>query len=481
MSSKLLWITVVLFLVTRLCLLADYPHFFDSPEYFRESQAIDFFTSIASSHEAVHPVYLLVIQTLQRAYYLLTGSMSIIPVSLTSALFGGLGIGMFYLLIKRLFDSKTALFASIPLLFFPHSWLLHTNVMHELVEQSLFITGLVTFDVFLTTRRWQWWFLCICVWSLAILNFLGILLWFPVVLGVVFLRSQKDLILKNSCYAVMAGVVSCALGIILLYVLLLPSIPNPLERVHWLIFGFGGGGIFADWSLATVARVFRNSLFIIYYGYSPAALLASILFVGYAYHRKLYKVLWFFLVFFLPFFLSSKFWIGGLFGRYGALVAYPLALAMALLPWKKLYWISLAIVFGWWVTTVSVYKQPPVTTLQAQLLKQVISTPNDLVLLSEYQRPQLPYPNALYVNGSREDTDKIVAVVEVALRENRRVFITQQAMTFPYWQYDGQQLHIISKGSSTKASLYQYISQKQLKLVTGMPEYPLLNIYLIEN
>jgi len=48
---------------------------------------------------------------------------------------------------------------------------------------------------------------------------------------------------------------------------------------------------------------------------------------------KNFPILIFFLSFLLPFLLTGKFWYGGLFGRYLVLIAYPLALLLAIMPW----------------------------------------------------------------------------------------------------------------------------------------------------
>jgi hypothetical protein len=64
--KKYFWLTLFLFIASRFFFLANYPHFYDSPEYFRESQSLSFFDSLKSSHESIHPVWLFLTQTFQK-------------------------------------------------------------------------------------------------------------------------------------------------------------------------------------------------------------------------------------------------------------------------------------------------------------------------------------------------------------------------------------------------------------------------------
>ena len=54
--------------------------------------------------------------------------------------------------------------------------------------------------------------------------------------------------------------------------------------------------------------------------------------------QKNYKLIIFISLFIACFVITGRFWYGGLYGRWSALVAYPLALFLALLPWRRIYW-----------------------------------------------------------------------------------------------------------------------------------------------
>lgn len=64
--KKYFWLLLFLFFFSRFFFLANYPHFFDSPEYLRLSLNQSFLQSLSLSHESVHPIFLFLIQLSQR-------------------------------------------------------------------------------------------------------------------------------------------------------------------------------------------------------------------------------------------------------------------------------------------------------------------------------------------------------------------------------------------------------------------------------
>jgi len=486
--KKYFWLVISLFIISRFCFLANFPHFYDSPEYFRESLSGNFFKSLAASHESIHPVWLFLTQFFQR---IISQSTSW-ELSLISAIFGLIGFVSFYFLIKRNFNEKRAIFSLIPLIFFPHLWLLQTNVLHESLDFALFLLGLLFFDFFLTKKKFSWFLLSILFLSLAIFDFVGILLWSPVFIGLTILRSKK-INWINIFWSLAMVITSFLLAIGGLYkLLLLSQIINPMLRLKTLLFSYGGGGILSGWSFLNILRMLRNDILILFHGYSLSAILVLIISVAYLVKKKNWPVLIFFLSFFLPFLLTGKFWYGGLFGRYSVLIAYPLALLLALMPWRKIYGIMILILFLSFLPTFIAYQKTPIPQIEASLIDEIDLQKEDLLILSDYQRPQLAYlknkvlpkagsyDNALYVNGDRKAQGVIEEKMGEKLSGNGRVFISQQTIDFPYWQYDGQQIHIISKGDKNKAQLKEFLKDKDLKIMAEDKNYPLLTIYQIE-
>ncbi len=471
--KKFFWLVFSLFFVSRFFFFAIYTHFSDSPESFRASQSLSFFDSLKTSHESIHPVWLFLTQTFQK----IVPQGNVWEISLVAAVFGLIGFVSFYFLIKRNFGEKTAIFSSIPLIFFPHLWLLQTNVLHESLDFALFLLGLLFFDFFLTKKKFSWFLSSILFLSLSIFDFVGILLWSPVFIGLAILRSKKINWL-NIFWSLAIVITSFLLAIGGLYrVLLLSEIINPMARLKTLLFGYGGGGILSGWSFLNIIRILRNDILILFHGYSLSAILVLIISVADLVKKKNWPVLIFFLSFFLPFLLTGKFWYGGLFGRYSGLIAYPLALLLAIMPWRRIYGVLIFILFLSFMPTFVAYQQKPIPQIQASLIEKIGLKENDILVLSDYQRPQLAYDNALYLNGD-EQTQKIIEEkINLKLMGKDRVFISQQAIDFPYWQYDGQQIHIISRGNKDKAQLKEFLKDKKLGLIDEDKKYQPLSIY----
>ena len=180
-----------IFFITRFFFQASFPHFYDSPEYLKLSQEKNFVLSLSKSHESLHPIYIFLIQLSQRLFDFIDFTDFITPVSFVSAIFGLLTFICFYLLVKRLFNKKTAFLSLIPLTFFPHLWLIQTNIIHESVDHFLLIASLLFFDIFLTNKKLMNILASFLFLLLAFINFSGNLIWTPVFIGLYIFRKYK--------------------------------------------------------------------------------------------------------------------------------------------------------------------------------------------------------------------------------------------------------------------------------------------------
>ena len=479
---------ILLFALSRFLFLANYPHFYDSPEYYQLSQK-GFFESITLSHQSVHPVYLFVSQLFQKISILITGQPSPFALSFISALFGLVGFISFLFLIKRLFNKKIAIAGGFALIFFPHLWIVQTNIMHEAVEQGLFLAGLLTFDIFLqnyqqrkTDQKIKVYvsvLATIVLWSLAILNFPGTIIWFPVIFGFTFLRLKLSI--KNLFPPAITIVLSLIAGFAFLYLVLPSNIIDPNKRIAELVFSYGASNIFSDWNFINLIRTARNIFLISWHGYSPfTIILAALIIAGIIKIKAVNKKLLIILVisFLIPFFITGKFWYGGLYGRYSSLIGYFFALVVGLIKSKKIYWGYIALLITFFLSTFLAFQKTPFPIIQQEIINKAKIDKNNLLILSDYQRPQLNFTNALYIVNDLNKKE-IVKTIENNLKENKRVYISKQALTFPYWQYDGQQIHIISKNNNKKGLLEKSLENFKLNLISEDNKYPLLSIYEI--
>lgn len=478
-KKPLFWL-IIFYASSRFLFLASYPHFYDEPEYLRESLKPSFAKSLSESHESIHPVSLFLNQGIQKLTVNFLGN-SGWNLSLVSAIFGLLGLLSFYFLIKKLFNQKLAFYSSLPLLLFSHLWLIQTNILHEAVDQGLFLFGLLYWVNFLEKKSGQSLIISFISLSLAVINFVGILIWFPLVIAVIFLK-RKYFKKENVLWGLFLILISGLLAIGVLAFLLQISGVNSAERLNHLFFIYGGGGGVQKWGIVPLLRSLRNIFLITTFGYSPLVLIVLCSTLFSFWKRSQWGRLGLSLLWLLLFLITGKFWYGGLFGRYSALIGYLFGLLSGLTSKKKLaYWLLIVCLLANFIPTFIAYQKTPIPLLQAELIKKTKINTNDLLVMSDYQRPQLPYPNALFINGDLNLQKTIEKQIDQSFTLGQRVFITQQAVSFPYFQYDGQQLHIISSGDKNKAVINNYLKNKQLKLVIEDKNYPLLKIYEILN
>ena len=182
--------------------------------------------------------------------------------------------------------------------------------------------------------------------------------------------------------------------------------------------------------------------------------------------------------FLIPFIITGKFWYGGLYGRYSSLIGYFFALIVGLIKSKKIQLVYFVLLIAYFLPTLFAYQKTPVPIIKQEIIKKIEIDSADLLILSDYQRPQLAYTNALYIVNDQNQKN-IIQQIKKYLEEKRRVYISKQAITFPYWQYDGQQIHIISKNSSKKGLLEKSLEDLKFSLVSEGDKYPLLSVYEI--
>jgi len=248
-------------------------------------------------------------------------------------------------------------------------------------------------------------------------------------------------------------------------------------RIFVTTIEYGKANLLANWSIVDILRMTRNVFLILINGYSPIIPLVMIAFIFYWVKNKKWPEMIFLFSILIPFFLTAKFWYGGLYGRYSSFIGYGLALLVGLILNKKVYWLIIISIFVVFIPTLIAYQQIPYPQIQKQLIEQIKLSKNDVIVLSDYQRPQLTYTNGLYINGDQNEQKNIENKIHKALQDKQRVFISEQAITFPYFQYDGQQIHIISKGDKNKAVIKKFLKNKKLILVSENKAFPFLNIY----
>jgi len=456
-------------ILSRILFLARYPHFFDSPEYLRLANLGSLKQMFVAAHDPLHPVYLLLLRLVH------TSS----QISLISAIFGVLGILAFYLLVKNLFSKKVANRTLLPLALFPHLFLIQTNILHESVEQAFFLGSLLMLVYFLKSARPQYFASMLIFYYLALMNFMGILVWSPLFMILIFWLSPKEKFWINLSLVGFGLILAVGLAW-LSYAALLSH-----ERFSVFISDYLLANLSGRFSVWNILRAFRNSLLILFAGFSPITILVICL-SGFRFWQKQQWLLIFtMLVIGGIFYLTAGYWYGGLYGRYSAFIGFPLALLFAKILTSKEYLFSVGVLFTFFGVTSYHYLQKPLPQIQSQMIQTLPNWQKQYLVISDYQRPQLEFekvttPQTLVVTDSQESNQALVKKVKEVLKSGQSVYFTAQALTFPYYQYDGQALHIISQNPQGQAKLANFISLYRPTPVISRLDNPQLNLYLLK-
>lgn len=175
-------IIILTFILSRLFFLAEFPHFYDGPEYLKLAQ-LNFAHSLSVSHASIHPISYLIWQFICK----IQPCTSAWPISFTSAL---AGIASIYLFIKisRYYglDPKMGLAS---LVFMPAIWLLQTNVA---TESSSHLLALIAWYLALHQNQSnRYHLLSLFFASHSIFNYSIMALWIPAYLLVMYLNKHS--------------------------------------------------------------------------------------------------------------------------------------------------------------------------------------------------------------------------------------------------------------------------------------------------
>lgn len=454
-----------LFAVTRLVGLAQYPHFYDSPEYVRLA-ARGPWEAIQQSHESIHPLYIWMTQVSYSWWPSVAG------VSVVSVVMGLLSLGGLGYFVWRQWGYAAAVKALLLFTLLPALFLLQTHVMHEAVEQACLLWGVIGMLEYFRHKKLAWFGLSIGLLAAAVFNYVGIVVWLPLCLTVIW--WCRDTWSRADILQVGAGFI---LAVLLGQCLLLGLGRWVGIDVHArYLFFQQQAGVLAD-LLTPIGflRVVRNTGLVLLQGYGPVI---GLVWVG-AIFDRIWRRDWKSVTVLAAaagcFVISMSFWHGGMYGRLGAVVGLFLAVLGGLISRRWLYGFVIFTTSISFLTVLIAYQQTPIPLQQKQLLDNAKLSSTDLVVLSDYQRPQLSYTNAVYVGSATYP--QVQREIEAAVSAGQRVLITAQAVRFPYGQYDGQRLHVLHEGPEDKAHLYSFLNQFELRPVVTDSNRPLLTVY----
>ncbi len=469
-NSTQLWrlellLLVGLYCVSRFFFLSSYPHFYDSPEYVREAQNA-FWISIASAHNLLHPIYLFLTQ---RAWDLNPG---VISLSALSALFGLLSLLMWYSMTAIIWDKQVAFKASLVWLAFNQTILLQTNALHESIDLTLMLGGLLAIALHVRTR--SWWYYCVGVGAISsmLVNSLAMLVWLPVFVVLWLLVAHLEKIPKKLSQLIIMIFASLVIAITASQAITIRGLGDAHQRISNLYTE--ATQIKALLTPFGILRSIRNGLVVVIFGYSPLAVVVAWISAVKLWLQRRWYELGLLMLLLMTYVGANGFYYGGLYGRFVAAIGLVIALLTAFLP-RKAFGLVFVSVLLMTTHTMSAYRRVPIPEIQRTMIEQLPNLPESVLILSDTQRPQLDDTSAIFLHSF--NGLEIQETIEAHLNKDRRVYISQQAMTAPYWQYDGQHIHVLTKGNPKKAILFPYLQTLHARVVVSKENYPLLTLY----
>jgi len=422
MSLVLIFTAVFL---SRVLFLSISPSFFDSLEYLGAMEQTPLFQALKTVHAPAHPAFIVFSWFFNKLPF----DDALFKTELLQAFWGFGAVIVFYLIVKKVAGARKAVLLSLILAFLPYIWLSSVNLVYE--PQLVFFLLLS-----LLSGQTNKYFLAGLFWGLAFLVSPVALFSLPLTGLYLFQHKRKNF----KPFIVWTAIF--LLGAILIYkqvaglkgegvINLLTSGADLGEKMRV------EGGLF-------FARAVRNSLVVYFYYLTvPLGIILLILALTEFRRNKKMRVV---MVFWLGEFLYlNSVWHLGMYGRISLILT---VCPVFLLLKTRDIWLKLIIVFLVFSSAHLVipyrFRKTPYV-LEKEYFYSLTEKPS--IIISSYEEPYLKeiLIDFRVLNSPRTDQEEIKTWIKKAQLEKGTVFITQQAVTTPYWQYDGMNFHLLSK------------------------------------
>ncbi len=442
-----------LYFLTRLPFLRPLPVFYDSFEYIQSINRLDisnFRQIILSSHQPIHTFYFITALIFKKIFFFLSVQTILVLISL---IFGYLTVVVWYLFVNKMINKRIAFFSSLLLLVFPYFFVANTNILYE--SELLFFQVL---SIYLLSKQKP--VVAGLTFGFAQLIFIGNLILFPIYLLFIFIKSKRK---KITFFLFTISFFTTAF---LIDYLILGSwkLLQTKYTVHLFDLVSTNNGI-----LVTLGRVARNiviqsSAILSIPGIIFLLIALLIIFIR---NKKLFLIFTFNI---LPFTLLQQYWHAGFYGRLSIGLIFPASLIIAYVFENRIvkFLILLLISLSTINFAVAQRQESPIYSFYDLIKNQK----NIVIVTSDYNR-FLYEKNRLHVFAFKgNNTGNATEFIEGSLKINKTVLIDSQALTYPYYQYDGSFYQILSKNSYgkpdakiilNKYNLIKYIEDKKNK------------------
>lgn len=423
------WVFIFIFL-SRVLFLSISPAFFDSLEYLRLFALPSLGEALKQAHFPIHPLWIAVGWLFNR----IPVSTTLFKTEFLNGILGTISCFLIYKVARQFTDKNKALLVSLICAFTPYLWLSQVNVLYEpllgvfllgsfyfLLKNKLFPAAVFSAGAFLVSST-----------ALIYLVFFAGFLIGRGKLGPPRLRRGFS---RGEAGVLGGGMLMGVLGY--LGILGLRGIP---AGEFFLVLA-AGNSILGKLKLEGVmffVRGARNS-FLVFFEYLTVPV--GIVLICLIKRTKKYFFSWI-----ACFLLLNTIWHAGMFGRTGLfLILAPVFLLVKIKSELilKVILVFLIIFSGFKVLPYHFEKTPYV--LEKEYFSRL--TEKSAVIISNYEDPYLKevLTDFRVLNSPKTDIGEIKAWIEKNQAEKKVVLITSQAVTTPYWQYDGMDFQILSK------------------------------------
>ena len=447
-----LFISIIYFL-TRIPFLRAYPVYYDSFEYVRIIGKVNWHnisSVLSSSHQPIHTFYFLTGLIIKSLLPFVSVELSM---TINSLFFGYAICILWFVLLKKISNKKTAVFGTIILLLFPYFFIANTHILYESELLFFQLAAAYVLMVGMEKQKLLLMFFSGLLLGLSHLIFIGTLFVIPIYVYLLSVKLyKKKSVLIVSLLLLILGY--CISGLIFDAVLLqsLPllfakyashagDITSNNQGVFILL-----GRIVRNIFIQTIAVLSDGGFFLLIFSCMVFFLSKKIK------PLKMEEGRWILisssLLFMIPYFILMQYWHAGFFGRLAIGIIFPSSLIIALsFPQIKFQIVKIAILLLFFVWIPWRQLDPPPIYDYYYLIQNVKHVS---IITSDYNRflyEKYTIPHFL-INGNTTQV-QIKYYIDSVLN-NSTVLIDSSALRYPYFQYDGSTYNILSKNTNGK-------------------------------
>lgn len=432
----------LLFFVTRVFFINPQEVFFDSGEYLHLFSQKNYLYAITAGHFPPHEGYIVLFWPIYQAAKLFTlnAAYTVIIFQIILSFFT---LYFFYQFIAYIIDKKTAFITTIIASITPLFWIINVTIMMENAYAFFFFLSLFLLIQYLKTKKQYLLHLTLISLSLAVLTQTMTILWAPILLYTIFLKSKNELIkifLLLCTYIFVFSIIN------IFFISSILSM-HPLTVFNFLYLSKGGEFAEIPFSIKGLLVALRNfSVPLLQNNTILINLLSFIsLFVAFKHNKKIFLLG---LLFILPALYTNQWWDSLLNGRHALLADFGLAFMVGyLLRRKNILYFLFIICYIIWVSVpaLTLLKKPIPYLVEAQYVATLPK--GSFIIESHFARPQVQETikgTPFYVNEPGYDVDTLDKKINTYLAEKKPIFISSAALSEPYGLYSGPYLHNIT-------------------------------------